>query len=40
MNTIANKGSMPLEHPAMMEIVPVGAMVVRVALRKASILPA
>ncbi len=29
----ANNGSMPDEHPAMMDRVPVGAMVVTVALR-------
>ena len=32
-NARAKMGSMPLETPAMMEMVPVGAMVVRVALR-------
>jgi len=32
-NDRANSGSMPDEHPARMESVPVGAMVVVVALR-------
>src|SRR2546430_6795476 len=33
MNGTANNGSMPEEHPAMIEIVPVGATVVRLQLR-------
>src|SRR5213080_1157441 len=33
MNATANSGSMPEEHPAMIEIVPVGATVVRLQLR-------
>ncbi len=34
MNATANSGSMPPEHPAMIEIVPVGATVVRLQLRR------
>ncbi len=33
MNATANSGSIPEEHPAMIEIVPVGATVVRLQLR-------
>src|SRR5256885_8543642 len=33
MNATANSGSMPDEHPAMIEMVPVGATVVRLQLR-------
>ncbi len=34
MNATANRGSMPLEQPAMIEIVPVGATVVTLQFRR------
>ena len=37
MNATANSGSSPLEHPAMIEIVPVGATVVTLQLRSSCI---